>query len=61
MRLTNWTATPSGGAITINGTNDEQQPTKLRSVKTIKRERYGLLRTRLVARNAAGDYVATLA
>jgi len=61
MRLTNWTATPSGGAIVLNGTDQDGKLAKVQRVRSIKRERYGMLRTRVVARNAAGDYLATLA
>lgn len=35
MRLRNWTATPSGGAITISGTNEQGRPAKIRGVVEI--------------------------
>lgn len=39
MRVTNWTARPSGGAITVDGTGPDGQPVKLRGVRRLETTR----------------------
>lgn len=39
MLIKNWSASPSGGAITINGTDDRGAPVKLRGVKRVEPRR----------------------
>lgn len=36
MVINNWSASPSGGAITVNGVDDQERPVKLRDVKRIE-------------------------